>query len=273
MGHAMKPIALLKVAFEGLIFAFQLLTIVPITKQVPYQQRQVRFSVLSYPIVGIFLGIIIYGLIMLTQMTTVSLLIIALLIVTISIVYTGGLHLDGWVDCSDAFFSYRDQEKKLEIMKDSRIGAFAALSLLLLLAWKYVLVYEVITTLNVESYLVIILIPFLSRINMGLKLYFGKLARNKGMAWSMQKFLVKKDSIIYGLFITVLMILVALFFQHLFAVVVLLIISSFGYLVVSSLFDKKHFGGITGDTLGASVEGGELWLWMTLYLLLSLGMG
>lgn len=105
----MKMIAVLKIIFEGLIFAFQLLTTVPINKQVPYEQKQVRLSVLSYPIVGVFLGIIIYGLLItLTQMTTVSFLVIALLIVTISIVYTGGLHLDGWMDCSDAFFSYRD---------------------------------------------------------------------------------------------------------------------------------------------------------------------
>lgn len=153
-------------------------------------------------------------------------------------------------------------------MKDSRIGAFAALSLLLLLAWKFVLVYEVITTLELESYLVVMFIPFFSRLNIGLKLYFGKLARNEGMAWSMQKFLVKKDSIIYAIILAVAMMLVALFFFQLVAVVFLLMISSFGYLVVSIWFDNRHFGGISGDTLGASVEGGELWLWLTLYLLL-----
>lgn len=270
----MKTLAVLKTIFEGLILAFQLLTTIPITKQIPFEQRQVRFSVLSYPIVGLFLGILMYGvLIILSQLTTVSLLIIALLLVTLGIVYTGGLHLDGWMDCSDAFFSYRDQKKRLEIMKDSRIGAFAALSVILLLAWKFVLVYEVINILELEYYGVIIFIPFISRINMGLKLYFGKLARNEGMAMAMQKCLVKKDSIIYGVIIVGNMLLLGLFFQHLFLVVLLLLISSFSYFVVSTMFDKKHFGGITGDTLGASVEGGELWLWMTLYLLLSCGMG
>ena len=34
------------------------------------------------------------------------------------IVLTGGIHLDGWMDASDAFFSYRDKQKRLEIMKD-----------------------------------------------------------------------------------------------------------------------------------------------------------
>ena len=42
---------------------------------------------------------------------------------------TGGIHLDGYADTSDALSSYGDREKKLEILKDSHCGAFAVIRL------------------------------------------------------------------------------------------------------------------------------------------------
>ncbi len=50
---------------------------------------------------------------------------------------TGGIHLDGYMDCCDAIFSRRPLEKKREILKDSHVGSFAviALSVLLLLSF------------------------------------------------------------------------------------------------------------------------------------------
>ena len=50
---------------------------------------------------------------------------------------TGGIHLDGYMDCCDAIFSRRPLEKKREILKDSHVGSFAviALSVLILLSF------------------------------------------------------------------------------------------------------------------------------------------
>lgn len=50
---------------------------------------------------------------------------------------TGGIHLDGYMDCCDAIFSRRPLEKKREILKDSHVGSFAviALSMLLLISF------------------------------------------------------------------------------------------------------------------------------------------
>ena len=53
-----------------------------------------------------------------------------------SAVVTGGLHLDGLADSADALFSWRSREKKLEILRDSRIGTMGALALFLVLATK-----------------------------------------------------------------------------------------------------------------------------------------
>ncbi|UTW69772.1 adenosylcobinamide-GDP ribazoletransferase [Anaerobacillus sp. HL2] len=107
------------------LFFSKLLSTVPFEKQIPYDQTRVRISVISYPFVGFFRVAFIwnndrffFG--------NISNLVLSLLFFTVPLFIHGGLHLDGWMDCSDAFFSYKDQEKKLEIMKDSRIGAFCS---------------------------------------------------------------------------------------------------------------------------------------------------
>ena len=46
---------------------------------------------------------------------------------------SGGIHLDGFMDCCDAVFSRRPLEKKREILKDSHVGSFAVMSLSMLL--------------------------------------------------------------------------------------------------------------------------------------------
>lgn len=56
--------------------------------------------------------------------------------VAASAVVTGGLHLDGLADSADALFSWRSREKKLEILRDSRIGTMGAVALFLVLATK-----------------------------------------------------------------------------------------------------------------------------------------
>ena len=48
----------------------------------------------------------------------------------IPILITGGFHIDGFMDTQDAINSYKPREKKLEILKDPHIGAFAVISLL-----------------------------------------------------------------------------------------------------------------------------------------------
>jgi adenosylcobinamide-GDP ribazoletransferase len=53
---------------------------------------------------------------------------------------TGGLHIDGLADTFDGIFSGRDRERMFEIMKDSRVGSFGALSISLLMI-SYVILF------------------------------------------------------------------------------------------------------------------------------------
>lgn len=53
---------------------------------------------------------------------------VAAVLVLIPVLVTGGIHVDGLLDTSDALSSWRDREKRLEILKDSHAGAFAVIT-------------------------------------------------------------------------------------------------------------------------------------------------
>jgi adenosylcobinamide-GDP ribazoletransferase len=55
------------------------------------------------------------------------------LAVTVLVVLTGGLHLDGLGDCADGLFGGWSVERRLEIMRDSRVGSFGAVAIVLVL--------------------------------------------------------------------------------------------------------------------------------------------
>jgi adenosylcobinamide-GDP ribazoletransferase len=65
-------------------------------------------------------------------------LLTAALLVAVWAALTGGLHLDGVADCGDGFFASAPAERRLEIMRDPRVGAFGAVSLILLLLIKII---------------------------------------------------------------------------------------------------------------------------------------
>ena len=50
---------------------------------------------------------------------------------------TGFMHLDGFMDCADAVLSFRDREKKLEILKDSHVGSFAVICMAVLAVFTF----------------------------------------------------------------------------------------------------------------------------------------
>src|SRR5699024_12026392 len=86
----------------------------------------------------------------LTEYTLLSDLAITLIFITFTIILTGGIHLDGWIDASDAFFSYRDVKKRLHIMEDPRVGAFGVFGLLFLLSFRFLFFFEIVS--NYQCY-------------------------------------------------------------------------------------------------------------------------
>ena len=124
------------------ISILQFMTRIPININVGFDEE--FHKTLSYfPLVGLVLGVLelLIG--------KISLMIfdpfITSLIITLSaVILTGGLHIDGLGDTFDALYSYRDKEKMLEIMKDSRLGTNSLLAVMFLLLFKIGFIYSII---------------------------------------------------------------------------------------------------------------------------------
>ena len=84
-----------------------------------------RYAMCAFPLIGLVCG----GLWCLCGILPLPELARAAAFCLVPVAVTGGIHLDGYADTSDALSSYGDREKKLEILKDSHCGAFAVIRL------------------------------------------------------------------------------------------------------------------------------------------------
>jgi adenosylcobinamide-GDP ribazoletransferase len=87
-------------------------------------------AVWAFPLVGIIVGLGGAAVFWFAALLHLPLLAAGLVTVLATVLLTGGLHEDGFADTVDGFGGGRDRERKLEIMKDSRLGAFGGLALI-----------------------------------------------------------------------------------------------------------------------------------------------
>ncbi len=114
--------------------ALSFLTTIP-TPAVPFIEGGLGRAGKWFPLVGLVLGLILAG----AHWALSFLLpsgVTAVLILALWAWLTGGLHLDGLADCGDGLLVTASRERRLEILKDSRVGAFGAISLILFLLAK-----------------------------------------------------------------------------------------------------------------------------------------
>ncbi len=240
--------------WRGVILAIQFLTVFPIRMQVEWNERTARGAVFSFPFVGAIIGTFLVAQHQLL-FNHVSLLVLSFSFLFSSIFLSGGLHADGWMDCSDAYFSYRDRKRRLDIMSDSRVGAFAVLSILFLLGFRFVFIFETVAHMSLFS---LFCIPLFSRLGMTVLLLTTPLAKQTGMAAAFRQYVDYQyvpAIIMYGL--------IAFLSRETIVLFIALVL----FYVVARAFVVKQFGGITGDVLGAFIEGSETFLWLVIWLL------
>lgn len=128
---------------ESLLIALSIYSAIPMPR-VDWKEDNMRWSLGCLPVVGIVTGALLYGWARLALFWGASPLFFAAVAVLLPLLISGGLHMDGFLDATDAVFSRRDREKKLQIMKDPHCGPFAVLccaGLLLLETGAWVQLY------------------------------------------------------------------------------------------------------------------------------------
>ncbi|HXK78045.1 MAG TPA: adenosylcobinamide-GDP ribazoletransferase [Oscillospiraceae bacterium] len=132
-----------------------------------------------FPMVGMVSGGMLLGWLLLAQRLGISAFLQGTGCVLISVLVSGAIHFDGFCDTWDALGSHQSREKKLEILKDSHIGAFAAIygALYLLVAAAFWGEVEV----DLRTAGVLACIPVLGRALSGLSAVTFKNARGTGL--------------------------------------------------------------------------------------------
>jgi adenosylcobinamide-GDP ribazoletransferase len=94
-------------------------------------------SAWAWPIAGLIVGGLAGGLAWLALLAGLTPGMAAGLALAAGMVMTGALHEDGLADCADGFWGGYTTERRLEIMKDSRIGAYGVLALILVTGLRW----------------------------------------------------------------------------------------------------------------------------------------
>lgn len=108
---------------KALIISFSMYSGIPMP-QFEWKEEDMKYMLCFFPWIGavIGLGIVLWS--MLCKQVELGMLCYTMGGAAIPLLITGGFHVDGFMDTMDAFHSYQPKEKKLEILKDSHIGAF-----------------------------------------------------------------------------------------------------------------------------------------------------
>ncbi len=247
----------------GIWLALQFFTSVPIKKELPLGRKEVTVMYMTLPFVGAAIGLVMYTVfVIMHEWLSMGSLLTAVFIVLTGIVLTGGLHLDGWADMGDAFFSYKDREQRLAILEDPRLGAFGTIALVLLIVVKIALFNELLLRDN-SSLILLMTIPLLARAGMNIYFATERLAKNKGIAHFFQEKMSGKTVVVSTLIISAAALLLLGITMGTFSVplalAMLLLVGIFLY----RKWSLRHFGGVTGDLCGAFIEGVEALLWLT----------
>ena len=111
---------------RSLCIAFSTYSRIPVP-QVAWSEENRRYSMCFFPLIGAVIGLLTWGWLCLCDALSIGPVLKGAVGALLPILVTGGIHMDGFMDTSDALASWQSKERRLEILKDSHVGAFAVL--------------------------------------------------------------------------------------------------------------------------------------------------
>lgn len=237
--------------------AVMFFTRIPVGSFVPYSESLLNQSSRYFPLVGLVVGTVTACIFWLTSFVFPGSIAILLSMIG-SILLTGGFHEDGLADVCDGFGGGWTSERILEIMKDSRVGAFGVMGLVLVLLLKYACLNSFSTN---WLPLMIITGHTTSRWIAVTFLYSHTYVREAGKS----KPLANQMSLRSLVFASITGLLPLCFFLEPFAF--LLVIPLLLVKWALGKYFTKWIGGYTGDCLGATQQIAEVVCYLSAFVL------
>lgn len=225
---------------------------IPMPK-VYWSKENMRYSLCFLPLVGAVAGGLLMAWFWVCMQLNIGNACFAAGAAVLPLLVTGGIHADGFIDTSDALASYGDKQKRLEILSDPHIGAFAVISAIA----YYLLTFGFLNEIKIYGEAAMLALGYvMSRSVCAVAISLMKCAKNTGLLHKFSSAANKPVTIT----VTVLMLLAC-------AYVMILLSPFIGGTVLLGLILlflyyrfvlRKRFGGITGDTCGWLIQMCEL---------------
>jgi len=225
--------------------ALQFLTIIPSPVRREATALDMGRSLVYFPLIGLGIGGILYGLDQLFALFLPSALVNILLLIAL-VLLTGAHHLDGFIDTCDGMAFGKSPQQRLEIMQDSRAGGLGVVGAFCLLSAKYV---SLLFLPDDHRLAALILMPVLGRWAMVYAVSAYPYARK---TLGLGQIFKEQASWLRLTIATLIALAASLVLMKLLGLA--LIAGIWLILIMMAFFLKRRLGGLTGDTYGAINE-------------------
>lgn len=238
---------------KSLALAFSCFSRLPVPKM-EWDSDNMRFILAWFPVVGLVVGLFAAAWWLVSETIGIGIVLRAAGVVLIPLLVTGGFHLDGFADVIDAQASHVEPDRKRAILKDSHIGAFAAMAIA-----GYILAYFAVATELPDGWraaALIVCLHVMTRCGSGFAstLFFGN-----GTSGMLTSFRDSADVRLTIGIVSTLFVIVGIC-----AIVVsplcglLMIVCEALLLAWLNWFAQRNFGGMSGDVAGFFLQTCEL---------------
>lgn len=260
----------LKTLAGSMAIAWSMYSRVPMP-QIRWTKERMRFAMCFFPLIGVLIGGASAGVFFLSGRLGAGRVFTALAGTALPLLITGGIHMDGFLDATDARRSFLPREKKLEILKDPHTGAFAIIG-----CGVYLLLYGAfLSELDSGSCLLFAGAFTAERALSGLSVVLFPMAKSDGLAASFSQAALKRTvRLVMGLWIAasaVYFLWVSRLCFESAAPGVCCILTAGAVYAWYYRMAVREFGGITGDLAGYFLQACELallaaavicgWIW------------
>lgn len=240
------------------LVAVTFLTRLPMPGRLDHYEGRLARAARYFPLAGVLVGGLA-GLVFFISSAVFSPSLAAGLAIAAGLIMTGALHEDGLADTSDGIGGGKDPEQALEIMRDSRIGTYGAIALIVSIGLRWI---ALATLSPVDGLIALVVAHAVSRAVLPCILTSTNYVRSQGLALSVAGG-VRPDEAVVAALLALAIAMTSGPAAGLITIAATVLVAGF-----ATAWILRRIGGYTGDTLGAIQQVGEIAALITLSALL-----